>query len=130
MFHRSSSWWPATKHRASNISVASPFTVALATFPTTRVKGHLSVSPLATSIVVGEALLVSSLVTCKVENKPIHVHNIAYVPNYDMNKGTLSEIVSSTTIAAVIAAVSNTKEKKTTNSQEIETISLLAIINN
>ena len=129
VFHRTSSGWPATKHGASNISVASPFTVALATFPTTRVKGHLSVSPLATSIVVGEALLVSSLVTCKVENKPIHVHNIAYVPNYDMNKGTLSEIVSSTTIAAVTAAVSNTKEKKTTNSQEIETISLLAIIN-
>jgi hypothetical protein len=94
VFHHTSCGWPATKQVQSTVHVQSPFTVALSTLPTTRVKGHLSVSSSATSVVVGEALLVSSLLTSKVNDKRIHIHQITYVPNYNTNRGSMSELIT------------------------------------
>jgi hypothetical protein len=90
IFHKTSCGWPATKHFASTVHVQSPFTMKLTALPTTKMTGQVSIDA-HSKVIVGETLVLSSLITNQINS--MNIHNIIYKPTYDMNAGMKIYIV-------------------------------------
>jgi hypothetical protein len=92
IFHKTSRGWPTTKHVEAPMQVQAPFSLVTSALPTTKITGHISLPSKEAKIVVGEELLISSLLTNQMK-KTVRIHRITYTPTYDMNAGTMSELV-------------------------------------